>query len=54
MNQVRLLFPGDHGTTSAIKQVSVNLFTFHAILWNIKEVVYVMVFCRYTLFLRYC
>lgn len=39
MNPVKLLFPEKYGTTSAIKQVSVNLFTFRVIVWNIKEVV---------------
>lgn len=52
MTPVKLLFPEKYGTTSAIKQVSVNLFTFHIIAWNIKEVVYVAVFCRHPVFLR--
>lgn len=53
MNPVKLLFPEKYGTTSAIKQVSVNLLTFCVVVWNIKEMVYVAVFCRYPVFLRY-
>lgn len=45
MNPGRLLFPEDCGSASAIEHVSVNLLAFHVILWNIKKVVYVTVFC---------